>query len=769
MGACSDCSNLAIECDNLKKNDSLRATITWKKVRNLLDDGAYEKCSLCHMIALMPIQATTAYPDCRTLDATKLANALPMDALCRTPSNLWDGWITWCCYRSMYGEHYEKRTPWRAQLRLNMGRDMPEWGCSYISLSPVVRFWRETVTDESLDNVSRPAENDMDARMAQSKSSTQRKLSDTAPTDEVDEPDYSSRQKPILDNRGEEAMSLMRSWLRHCVENHPECRVGLSGRTFTVGSEGPFYEEARLTTRVLDVGANSASIKLIKTKDTSRASYATLSHRWGSPDKQPLRTTLKTLHEHLHVGIPLTSIPLTFRDAVEITRSLGIRYLWIDSLCIIQDDEEDWNKEASRMGSVYEDATITLAAAHALDSSEGWHTAQRLDPSKVISVKTRIEGAPLIVCFIPETVKPDRDNYIDEWDITPLSQRAWVFQEWCLSRRVIWSGKTSFLWKCRKDTRSEEHQLRFEVDPVKRWPELIRIYTALQLTYEKDRLPALQGISKAVASSLQVQDRETSSCLGGIRNAAAIFHFQGGRLQYHYGVWFGEEDTAWSFLWWRHASNDSTPTRVPGIPTWSWASITGQVSNRKGHSDSWWHYDVRRGITTRNKGRELHLWAPLIPITLELSTDSVPRRTHAEDGGLTALIQEPASDTCDKQQTIKLKYLCLDHPSSTVESSSSSGPTYYAIPIAADAQLPRRTSPEPRELWGHYWDHIMIVAKHVPAGRRLPRRGMVVQRVGMCMMERRYNSRGEIADEELRPWTDVFEKYRKQKKHIVMV
>lgn len=629
-----------------------------------------------------------------------------------------------------------------------------------------------TGLDESLDDVSRPADNDMDAGLSQSSSPTYHRAPKspilTVAGNGVGEPDYSSRQKPILDNRGAEAMSLMRSWLRHCVENHPECRIGLSGTTFTVGSEAPFYEKARLPTRVLDVGADSASIKLIKTKDASRAPYATLSHRWGSPEKQPLRTTLETLHRHLHSGIPLATIPLTFRDAVEITRSLRIRYLWIDSLCIIQDDEEDWNREASKMGSIYENATITLAAAHALDSSEGWHTAQRLDPNMVVSVKTRIEGCsvPLIVCFIPETVRPDRENYIDEWDVTPLSQRAWVFQEWCLSRRVIWSGKTSLLWKCQKDSRSEEHQLRFEVDPVKRWPELIRVYSALQLTYERDRLPALQGISKAVASSLQVQDRgvPTSPFLRGIRNIAATFMLHGGPLQYHYGVWFGEEDTTWLFLWWRHSTSNPTPTRVPGIPTWSWASITGQVTGRHSHFDSSWHYDVRRGITTRNKGRELHLWAPLIPVKLQLSTDSVLRST--EDGGLTASIQEQVSDSCDKQQTITLKYLCLDHPSSPDGYSSL---PYYAIPIAADAQLPRRTGPEPNKLWGHYWDHIMVVVKHVPPNRRLPRRGMVFQRVGMCMMERRHNSRGEIADEELRPWTNVFEKYRKRKKHIVIV
>src|SRR5438034_1924444 len=67
----------------------------------------------------------------------------------------------------------------------------------------------------------------------------------------------------------------------------------------------------------------------------------------------------------------MRALPKTFQDAVLLTRALGVRYLWIDSLCIIQDDEKDWKRENPKMGEVYQYATITIAAAHARDSSEG--------------------------------------------------------------------------------------------------------------------------------------------------------------------------------------------------------------------------------------------------------------------------------------------------------------------------------------------------------------------------------------------------------------
>jgi hypothetical protein len=89
-------------------------------------------------------------------------------------------------------------------------------------------------------------------------------------------------------------------------------------------------------------------------------SYTALSHCWG--DKPPLRTILSTLKQRKE-GLEWDSMPATFQDAIRVTRQLGIRYLWLDSLCIIQNDITGWESGAARMADIYEDAQLVIAAS----------------------------------------------------------------------------------------------------------------------------------------------------------------------------------------------------------------------------------------------------------------------------------------------------------------------------------------------------------------------------------------------------------------------
>jgi Heterokaryon incompatibility protein (HET) len=119
-----------------------------------------------------------------------------------------------------------------------------------------------------------------------------------------------------------------------------------------------------LPTRVIDVGPSDASIepRLIISKGRDGA-YIALSHRWGAPDlsKPQLTTTAANLPAMIE-KIPLESMPLNYKDAVITTRKLSFRYLWIDSLCIIQDSMQDWEAESAKMGEVYQNAQLTIAA-----------------------------------------------------------------------------------------------------------------------------------------------------------------------------------------------------------------------------------------------------------------------------------------------------------------------------------------------------------------------------------------------------------------------
>ena len=150
-------------------------------------------------------------------------------------------------------------------------------------------------------------------------------------------------------------ISRLRNWIERFDQEHKYCH----------SEQLPV-----LPTRILDVGdpESTGNVKLLETNGT-RGQYIALSHCWGASNS--FLTTRDTL-ESMHNGFLPDQAPATFRDAIALTRCLRIRYLWIDSLCIIQRDKEDWNRESSRMGDVYRNAYLMVAAANAADDAEGF-------------------------------------------------------------------------------------------------------------------------------------------------------------------------------------------------------------------------------------------------------------------------------------------------------------------------------------------------------------------------------------------------------------
>jgi hypothetical protein len=147
-------------------------------------------------------------------------------------------------------------------------------------------------------------------------------------------------------------MELIREWLQDCDSGHSDYNCP-SHSSDTV-----------LPTRVLDVGEKGGpfSLRLYRTKKHERGRYATLSHRWGDPAQHRKFCTYHCNIPSLSDEIVFDELPKTFQDAVTVTRGIGIRYLWIDSLCIIQHHEgcsrgcgqsEDWANESPKMGQYY--------------------------------------------------------------------------------------------------------------------------------------------------------------------------------------------------------------------------------------------------------------------------------------------------------------------------------------------------------------------------------------------------------------------------------
>jgi hypothetical protein len=152
-----------------------------------------------------------------------------------------------------------------------------------------------------------------------------------------------------------EIFKMLKHWLQQCQCHHRGCNRKTA---------------PKLPTRLINVGTYPSDVVyLINTDKKTAEPYTTLSHCWGRINHLP-KTTKRNIEEHIQ-GIPLENLPQTFKDAVLVTRELGLKYLWIDSLCIIQGDEEDWDAESSRMAETYENGLLNLAASRSSDSNGG--------------------------------------------------------------------------------------------------------------------------------------------------------------------------------------------------------------------------------------------------------------------------------------------------------------------------------------------------------------------------------------------------------------
>lgn len=296
-----------------------------------------------------------------------------------------------------------------------------------------------------------------------------------------------------------------------------------------------------LPTLVLDVGpdADGATVRVVETKG-KRDRYVALSHCWGPPTKKPLCTTKDTFVQHL-AGIPVSSLPKTFRDAVAITKLLNIRYLWIDSLCIVQDDKISWASEAPRMGRLYSKAYLVIAASGARDPSEGCFVPRAASNASV-RIPYRISGIQDGSILL--TV---RNRGLREPASEPLGKRAWGLQEWVLAHRLIHFTSSGLMRSCQRLSKNamREDGTVVRCNEVNGWDNIIESYTIRDLTYLSDKLAAIEGISNEMQAS---------------RND-----------RYVNGVWTGELP---HHIFWIGRTT-RRPNELRCLPTWSWASTHG--------------------------------------------------------------------------------------------------------------------------------------------------------------------------------------------------
>ena len=248
----------------------------------------------------------------------------------------------------------------------------------------------------------------------------------------------------IADNTGsDDSIQQCKSWLNSCSRLHVAC-------SFT----GPHQQW--IPSRLLEICLDSGRVMLRMRNEVHSqcASYATLSHCWGSISI--VKLTRKTL-QGLRENIPLKSLPKTFFDAVSFTRQMGLRFLWIDSLCVVQDSADDWRKEASQMADVYRNAHFNIAATAAPNGNHGIFYCR--DTLKIGScfVSTNWDGTwPISDRKMKGLYYLTRkDAFDDDVSHAHLNKRGWVIQERVLSRRIFHFSKYQIYWECSDAVASE--------------------------------------------------------------------------------------------------------------------------------------------------------------------------------------------------------------------------------------------------------------------------------------------------------------------------
>jgi hypothetical protein len=268
--------------------------------------------------------------------------------------------------------------------------------------------------------------------------------------------------RPIVPPDSVFGLSRCHKWLEECVATHTNCRKPLSGAAIE-----DIDPSEVLPTRVIDVGISYNDSPRLFLSSGERKSYVALSYCWGSPSDHPtedmplLKTTENSLSQFL-VEIPTSQLPKTIKDAISVTRGLGIRHLWVDSLCIIQDNPEDWRTESENMGQIFQNATCTIAAAASENSNGGLFVPRYTDITVLpdgsahrnyIKFPCKANGHYLgDMCVSATSAFQNEmiDQFDREMDISRWNHRAWVVQEILLSRRVIYYAREELYFECQE-------------------------------------------------------------------------------------------------------------------------------------------------------------------------------------------------------------------------------------------------------------------------------------------------------------------------------
>ncbi len=419
---------------------------------------------------------------------------------------------------------------------------------------------------------------------------------------------------------------LARRWIAECRACHPRCSPRFNQNEYCRSPVRP-ADRGRVTpnplpSRLIDVGDNSKEPRLV-TGVTSAFVYATLSYRRGGSLSNTLSTLEANLAQHLE-SVPLNTIPPTFRDAVIATRELGIPYLWIDELCIIQDSRDDWEEECSKMGGIYLGGRVNLCATMPTGPAMGFLAPRApIGPSYTIEYRepggnAAVKRANLIQCDDNDLEFPSGIDYPCAWELTEsenaslINTSSWIQQEVALAPRTLYFGPYRIYYQCSQRTCFEDHEASIHEtrklrlhnfitkqdmvkpndigilrprDPAFNFYALVSQFTTRRLARPSDRFPAIGGVAEWL--------------LGGRAD------------QYRAGVFRNSwmRGLSW-YVFQPHRF--VSPPQTYLAPTWSWASqnyavrFVGQDINY-GYDDDTLSIGDQRRYAAISQRYELHI------------------------------------------------------------------------------------------------------------------------------------------------------------------
>ncbi|KAN0102044.1 HET domain containing protein [Hyaloscypha variabilis] len=360
--------------------------------------------------------------------------------------------------------------------------------------------------------------------------------------------------------------NLVQHWLSHCQANHPECN-----RNANVQNVLPL--------RVINVGKIGDPSVCLSVSDLPLryGNYITLSHCWGDADILKLKIENEAA---LRTGFAIKGLPKTFREAIQFTRALSVQYLWIDSLCILQDSLEDWRHQSVLMGDIYKNCFCNLAATSSSNSQGGIFVERDpivIKPFYLAIIEKSFDGR---LARQGRYYVWDAELFRNHVETAPLNRRGWVFQERLLAPRVVHFSKYIF-WECKslatceimptgnfayylghntfytrllqliECASAQKHQATDQKTGLSKdahylWLDLVKKYSNCALSKEEDILVAISGIANIMESTWKDQ------YIGGLWRSTLL------------------KDLLWS------TKGELRLLRIP-LPTWSWASRKGPI------------------------------------------------------------------------------------------------------------------------------------------------------------------------------------------------